>query len=47
MVVRAVLPRSALGSFGLPVMDAGTERSIVADFIVAEDGTPEAIRIVR
>jgi hypothetical protein len=46
-VVRAVLPGTELGAFGLPVTDGAAEGKVVADFIVGEDGTPEAIRIVR
>jgi hypothetical protein len=46
-VVRAVLPSRALGAFGLPVTDGAADGTVVADFIVGEDGTPEAIRVVR
>lgn len=46
-VVRAVLPGTTLSAFGLPVTDGAAEGKVVADFIVGEDGTPEAIRIVR
>jgi hypothetical protein len=46
-VVRVEMPGSALGSFGLPVTDGAAEGRVVADFIVGEDGTPEAIRVVR
>jgi hypothetical protein len=46
-VVRAVFPSTALGAFGLPITDGAVEGRVVADFIVGENGTPEAIRIVR
>jgi hypothetical protein len=45
-IVRVTLPRSALASFGLPVVDDGTTDQIPADLIVSADGTPEAIRLV-
>lgn len=45
-IVRVTLPRSALASFGLPVVDDGTTEQIPADLIVSTDGTPEAIRLV-
>jgi hypothetical protein len=46
-LVRMVLPGTALSALGLPVTDGSAEGKVVADFIVGEDGTPEAIRIVR
>jgi hypothetical protein len=46
-LVRVVLPGTALSALGLPVTDGSAEGKVVADFIVGEDGTPEAIRIVR
>jgi hypothetical protein len=45
-IVRVTLPRSALASFGLPVVDDGSADQIPADLIVSSDGTPEAIRLV-
>jgi hypothetical protein len=45
-IVRVILPRSALPSFGLPVIEGdGTDR-VFADLLVSEDGTPQAIRLV-
>jgi hypothetical protein len=45
-IVRVTLPRSALVSFGLPITDGGDADTIAADLVVAEDGTPQAIRLV-
>jgi len=47
VVVRLSLPPSALVSFGIPLSDAGRDENIVADFIVGEDGTPRAVRVVN
>jgi hypothetical protein len=44
-IVRVVLSRSALESFGVPVV-AGGNNEMVADVVVSFDGTPEAIRVV-
>ena len=45
-IVRVTLPRSALVSFGLPITDGGDAETVAADLVVAEDGTPQAIRLV-
>jgi hypothetical protein len=45
-VVRVVMPRAALASFGLPVEAMEGEGTVRADLIVSEDGTPQAIRLV-
>jgi hypothetical protein len=45
-VVRVVLSRSALASFGLPVTDMGETDRIPADIVLSEDGAPQAIRLV-
>jgi hypothetical protein len=45
-IVRVTLPRSALVSFGLPITDGGDADTVAADLVVAEDGTPQAIRVV-
>jgi len=45
-IVRVVLSRSALASFGLPVDDFAGADPIQADLVVGVDGTPEAIRLV-
>jgi hypothetical protein len=45
-VVRVVLPRAALVSYGLPVEGMGVSDQVTADMVVSEDGTPQAIRLV-
>jgi hypothetical protein len=44
-IVRVVLSRPALESLGVPAGAAGNGQ-MVADMIVSNDGTPEAIRVV-
>jgi len=44
-IVRVVLTGEDLESLGLPVGDSGDEQ-VVADLIIANDGTPQAIRVV-
>jgi len=44
-IVRVVLSRSALESLGVPA-NAGGNNEMVADMVVSNDGTPEAIRVV-
>jgi hypothetical protein len=45
-VIRVAVPRSALASWGLPVIGAaGTDR-IPAELVVGADGTPQAIRLI-
>ncbi len=44
-VVRVVLSRAALDKFGLH-MESGGSDQVVADLIVTNDGTPQAIRVV-
>ena len=44
-VVRVVLSRSALDSFGLHLGQA-EDAQVVADLIVTNDGTPQAIHVV-
>lgn len=46
-VVRVALPRSVLGSFGLPVNPDRTMVPVKADLLVGEDGMARAIRFVR
>jgi hypothetical protein len=49
-IVRIVVPRAALGSFGLLPVDAvGSEipGTVLADVIVGEDGLARAVRFVR
>jgi predicted anti-sigma-YlaC factor YlaD len=45
-VVRVVLPRAALVSYGLPVEGMGVADHVTADMVVSQDGTPQAIRLV-
>jgi hypothetical protein len=48
-VVRVVLSRAALDSFGLHLTDEAKNQAdaqVVADLIVTHDGTPQAIRVV-
>jgi hypothetical protein len=44
-IVRVVLSRPALESLGVPVI-AGNDGEMLADMVVSNDGTPEAIRVV-
>ncbi len=44
-IVRVVLTRPALESFGLPTT-ALTGDQMLADMVVSDDGTPEAIRLI-
>jgi hypothetical protein len=44
-IVRVVLSRPALESLGVPVI-AGNDGQVLADMVVSNDGTPEAIRVV-
>jgi hypothetical protein len=44
-IVRVVLSGEDLESLGLPIGDSGDEQ-VVADLIIANDGTPQAIRVV-
>jgi hypothetical protein len=45
-VVRVVLPRATLVSYGLPVEGMGVRDQVTADMVVSQDGTPQAIRLV-
>ncbi len=45
-VVRVDLPRSSLASMGIPVSGLTAGDRVVADLVVSEDGTPQAIRLV-
>jgi hypothetical protein len=44
-IVRVVLTRPALESLGVPAI-ASSEGQMLADMVVSDDGTPEAIRLV-
>jgi hypothetical protein len=45
-VVRVLLPRAALVSYGLPVEGMGVGDNVTADLVLSQDGTPQAIRLV-
>jgi hypothetical protein len=47
IIVRQSVSRSMLANYGLPVSEAGENETVVADFVVDEDGTPRAVRIVQ
>lgn len=44
-VVRVVLSRAAIESFGLPINEDG-DNQVVADLVLADDGVPQAIHVV-
>jgi hypothetical protein len=44
-VVSVRMPRGALGAFGLPVDEERAAEVIQVEFLLAEDGSPEAVRI--
>jgi hypothetical protein len=46
-IVRVSLPPSALASFGFPVRAEGSDSIVLADFVLGEDGTPRAVRLVQ
>ena len=45
-VVRVELSRAALASLGLSLTETGSDERVLADMVVSEDGTPQAIRLV-
>src|SRR5579863_893856 len=45
-VIRVVVPRSALVSWGLPVSGIAAGDRVPADVLISADGTPQAIRLV-
>jgi hypothetical protein len=45
-VVRVIMSRSALASFGVPLTSVESRERIPADLVVSADGTPEAIRLI-
>jgi hypothetical protein len=45
-VVRVDLPRASLVSMGIPVAGLNEGGHVVADLMLSEDGTPQAIRLV-
>ena len=46
-VVRVRLPASALWHMGAPMNPDGDGRRVMADFVVNQDGTPYAVRLVQ
>jgi hypothetical protein len=46
-VVRVELPASALWQMGAPVSPDSGARKFMADFVVSQDGTPYAVRLVQ
>jgi hypothetical protein len=46
-VVRVQLPGSALWQMGAPVSPDLGARQFMADFVVSQDGTPYAVRLVQ
>ncbi|HEX9254611.1 MAG TPA: hypothetical protein VF938_03660 [Candidatus Angelobacter sp.] len=46
-VVRVQLPGSALWQMGAPVSPDSGARQFMADFVVSQDGTPYAVRLVQ
>jgi hypothetical protein len=47
VVVRESLSPSALANLGLRVSEANANENVLADFVVDEDGTPRAVRLVQ
>jgi hypothetical protein len=45
-VVRVDLPRASLVSMGIPVAGLNASGHVVADLMLSEDGTPQAIRLI-
>lgn len=46
-VIRLEVTGNALRMVGAPVMEQRENRSVLADFVVGQDGTPYAVRLVR
>ena len=46
-IIRLVLPAGALPHYGLPVPADAADGLVDADLLVAQDGVPRAIRLVR
>lgn len=46
-VVRVQLPASALWKMGAPMLADAGERRMTADFVVGQDGTAYAVRLVQ
>jgi hypothetical protein len=46
-IVRVQVPASALWQMGAPVSPDSGARKFMADFVVSQDGTPYAVRLVQ
>jgi hypothetical protein len=46
-LVRLQMPGSALSLVGMPVRQDAADRQFVADVLLAQDGTPFALRLVN
>lgn len=46
-MVRVELPGAALRMIGAPVSEELTDRRMLADFVIDQDGTPYAVRLVQ
>jgi|SRR5215469_3017798 len=46
-IVRLELPGAALRLLGAPVSEDVSEKRMLADFVVGQDGTPYAVRLIR
>lgn len=46
-VIRVQIPRTALASFGLPIIPERANETIKADLLLANDGSARAIRFIR
>ncbi|MBL8188301.1 MAG: hypothetical protein JNK38_09850 [Acidobacteria bacterium] len=46
-VIRVQIPRTALASFGLPIIPERAHETIKADLLLADDGSARAIRFIR
>jgi hypothetical protein len=46
-IIRLEVTGNALRRIGAPVMEQKENRSVLADFVVGQDGTPYAVRLVR
>jgi hypothetical protein len=46
-IVRVRVPASALWQMGAPVIPDSGARKFMADFVVGQDGTPYAVRLVQ
>lgn len=46
-VIRVQIPRTALASFGLPIIPERANEKVKADLLLADDGSARAIRFIR